>query len=82
MSDLLAVILLVVQDEVDAFWCFASLMEMYGANFDFDQVGMRTNLEQLAVLMRFLEPGTAVVRCVRLRARKFCVQAWSSCRRC
>lgn len=27
MSDLLASVLAIVQDEVDAFWCFVSLME-------------------------------------------------------
>lgn len=27
MSDLLATVLAVVQDEVDAFWCFVGLME-------------------------------------------------------
>ena len=27
MSDLLASVLAIVQDEVDAFWCFAGLME-------------------------------------------------------
>jgi len=57
MSDLLAVILIVMEDEVDSFWCFAALMEIYGCNFDFDQVGMRTNLDVLSILMRFLEPS-------------------------
>jgi len=41
MSDLLAPILYVMQNEVDAFWCFVGFMKRVSANFDFDQGGMK-----------------------------------------
>ena len=36
MSDLAAPLLAVLQDEADAFWCFAALMERLQSNFDTD----------------------------------------------
>eukprot|EP00051_Salpingoeca_urceolata_P034851 m.27040 g.27040 ORF g.27040 m.27040 type:complete len:629 (-) comp8427_c0_seq2:123-2009(-) len=56
MNDLLAVILTVVEDEVDAFWCFANLMEKMQTNFAMDQLGMTQQLEQLCSLLRFVDP--------------------------
>eukprot|EP00038_Savillea_parva_P018186 m.22621 g.22621 ORF g.22621 m.22621 type:complete len:759 (-) comp4006_c0_seq1:11-2287(-) len=60
MSDLAAVILSVVDDEVTAFWCFIGLMDTeHGANENFatDQLGMKGHLEDLATLVRFVDPG-------------------------
>ena len=41
MSDLLAPILYVMQNEVDAFWCFVGFMEKVSNNFDFDTGGIK-----------------------------------------
>ena len=42
MSDLLSPILVVMENEVDAFWCFAGLMERMVRNSC--EVGMKINL--------------------------------------
>ncbi|EXC33718.1 TBC1 domain family member 15 [Morus notabilis] len=44
MSDLLSPILFVMGDESESFWCFVSLMERLGPNFNRDQNGMHTQL--------------------------------------
>ena len=49
MSDLLAPILYVMQNEVDAFWCFVGFMQKVSANFDFDQGGMKKQLEDISL---------------------------------
>ncbi|CAI9296884.1 unnamed protein product [Lactuca saligna] len=36
MSDLLSLILFIMQDESEAFWCFVSLMERFQPNFNCD----------------------------------------------
>ena len=41
MSDLLAPILYVMQNEVDAFWCFVGYMDRVSANFDFEAGGIK-----------------------------------------
>jgi len=56
MSDLLAPILYVMQNEVDAFWCFVGFMEKVSANFDFDQGGMKLQLGQLTELLKTYDP--------------------------
>ena len=48
MSDFLAPILYVMEDESESFWCFASLMEHLGANFNRDQNGMHAQLLALS----------------------------------
>ena len=48
MSDFLAPILYVMEDESESFWCFASLMERLGANFNRDQNGMHAQLLALS----------------------------------
>lgn len=53
MSDLLAPILIVQQNEVDAFWCFVGFMNMLGSNFDIDQVGMYKQFSNLRTLLEF-----------------------------
>jgi hypothetical protein len=56
MSDLLAPILFVMQNEVDAFWCFVGFMQKVSANFDFDQGGMKKQLGQLTELLKTYDP--------------------------
>ena len=48
MSDLLSPILYVMEDESEAFWCFAALMERMAPNFHRDQNGMQSQLSALA----------------------------------
>ena len=56
MSDLLSPILYVMENEVDAFWCFAGFMRLVKRNFDFDQGGIKTQLSQLVDLLKTLDP--------------------------
>lgn len=53
MSDLLAPILCVMQNEQDTFWCFVGFMKRVFSNFDIDQAGMKQQLHQLARLISF-----------------------------
>ncbi|XP_014664180.1 PREDICTED: TBC1 domain family member 15-like [Priapulus caudatus] len=53
MSDLLAPILVILENEVDAFWCFVGFMEKVKHNFDLDQQGMKTQLKNLSTLLHF-----------------------------
>ncbi|AQK54622.1 TBC1 domain family member 15 [Zea mays] len=57
MSDFLAPILYVMEDESESFWCFASLMERLGANFNRDQNGMHAQLLALSKLVELLDPS-------------------------
>lgn len=54
MSDLLAPILCLVQNEAESFWCFVGFMQKVFANFDIDQKGMKQQLENLRVLLAFV----------------------------
>ncbi|XP_058530291.1 TBC1 domain family member 17 isoform X2 [Ochotona princeps] len=56
MSDLLSPILYVVQNEVDAFWCFCGFMELVQGNFEESQETMKRQLGQLLLLLRVLDP--------------------------
>jgi len=56
MSDLLSPIVVNMQDEVDAYWCFKNLMDKIGANFHKDLNGMHTQLVQLANLLKCMDP--------------------------
>uniref|UniRef100_G1PW67 TBC1 domain family member 17 n=1 Tax=Myotis lucifugus TaxID=59463 RepID=G1PW67_MYOLU len=56
MSDLLSPILYVVQNEVDAFWCFCGFMELVHGNFEESQETMKRQLGQLLLLLRVLDP--------------------------
>lgn len=56
MSDLLSPILVVMEDEVEAFWCFVGFMEKLAHNFDENQEGMKAQLHQLTVLLKFVDP--------------------------
>ncbi|KAK7749608.1 GTPase activating protein [Cytospora paraplurivora] len=56
MSDLLAPIYAVVQDDAIAFWAFQHFMERMERNFLRDQSGMRTQLTTLDQLVHFMDP--------------------------
>ncbi|XP_055011301.1 TBC1 domain family member 15 isoform X3 [Boleophthalmus pectinirostris] len=55
MSDLLSPILYVMENEVDAFWCFAFYMDQMHQNFEEQMQGMKTQLVQLGSLLRLLD---------------------------
>ncbi|KAK3359221.1 GTPase-activating protein GYP7 [Lasiosphaeria hispida] len=56
MSDLLAPIYAVLQDDAMAFWAFQHFMERMERNFLRDQSGMRTQLLTLDHLVQFMDP--------------------------
>lgn len=56
MSDLLAPIYAVVQDDAIAFWAFQRFMERMERNFLRDQSGMRAQLLTLDQLVQFMDP--------------------------
>jgi len=56
MSDLLAPILRLLGDEVESFWCFVGLMEMEEKMFEISQDLMKTQLENLGKLIKYLYP--------------------------
>ncbi|XP_033643110.1 TBC1 domain family member 15-like isoform X1 [Asterias rubens] len=58
MSDLLSPILMIMEKEVDAFWCFAGFLDELGLvmNFDMEQEGMRNQLMQLNSMMQIVDP--------------------------
>uniref|UniRef100_A0A8C3ASI0 TBC1 domain family member 15 n=1 Tax=Cyclopterus lumpus TaxID=8103 RepID=A0A8C3ASI0_CYCLU len=55
MSDLLSPILYVMENEVDAFWCFVCFMDQMHQNFEEQMQGMKTQLIQLSTLLRLLD---------------------------
>ena len=55
MSDLLSPILYVMENEVDAFWCFVGFMKLVKRNFDFDQGGIKAQLSQIVDLLKTLD---------------------------
>ncbi|KAK7084318.1 hypothetical protein SK128_019598 [Halocaridina rubra] len=56
MSDLLAPILYVTQNEATAFWCFVGYMDMVYRNFDMDQSGMKQQLMDVHQIVRVVDP--------------------------
>uniref|UniRef100_A0A0N4ZCK3 Rab-GAP TBC domain-containing protein n=1 Tax=Parastrongyloides trichosuri TaxID=131310 RepID=A0A0N4ZCK3_PARTI len=56
MSDYLATLLVVMENEVDTFWCFVGLMERVHKNFDMDQIHIRNKLTQLRDLLMIINP--------------------------
>ncbi|XP_057312589.1 TBC1 domain family member 15-like [Hydractinia symbiolongicarpus] len=56
MSDLLSPILMLMEDEVDSFWCFVGLMEIEERNFEMTQHLMKLQLENLGKLVQYLYP--------------------------
>jgi len=57
MSDLLSPILFIMQNEVDAFWCFVGFMDRVASNFEFDQGGMKRQLDNLTEIMKHVDPA-------------------------
>lgn len=57
MSDLLSPVLYVMENEVDAFWCFVSYMDQMHQNFEEQMQGMKRQLIQLSTLLRLLDSG-------------------------
>ncbi|XP_035772040.1 TBC1 domain family member 15, partial [Neolamprologus brichardi] len=55
MSDLLSPILYVMENEVEAFWCFVAFMDQMHENFEEQMQGMKTQLIQLSSLLRLLD---------------------------
>lgn len=56
MSDLLSPILYLMDNEVEAFWCFVGFMNKVCSNFDVDQAGMKEQLQHLQTLTAFIDP--------------------------
>lgn len=52
MSDLLTPILAVIEDDNDAFWCFAGFMRKARHNFRLDEVGIRRQLSIVAKIIK------------------------------
>uniref|UniRef100_A0A914ZRZ5 TBC1 domain family member 15 n=4 Tax=Parascaris univalens TaxID=6257 RepID=A0A914ZRZ5_PARUN len=59
MSDYLSPLLVVMQNEVDAFWAFVALMERVHGNFEMDQVVMKKQLMDLRDLLMVVNPKLA-----------------------
>ncbi|XP_069630873.1 LOW QUALITY PROTEIN: TBC1 domain family member 17-like [Haliaeetus albicilla] len=57
MSEVLAPLLAVTPDEVEAFWGFCSIMEMVGGNFGPSREGLKRQLGQLGQLLRVVDPN-------------------------
>ncbi|KAG7165407.1 TBC1 domain family member 15-like [Homarus americanus] len=56
MSDLLAPILYVTQNEATAFWCFVGYMDIVYRNFDIDQYGMKQQLKDVHQIVHLVDP--------------------------
>lgn len=56
MSDLLAPLYAVFQDDAVAFWCFVKFMRRMSRNFVRSQAGMRSQLSTLDQLVQLLDP--------------------------
>jgi hypothetical protein len=59
MNDLLSPVLIVMENEVDAFWCFAGLMERMEQNFHMDQSHIQRQLKNLHTLLQFIDAELA-----------------------
>ncbi|CAB3359593.1 Hypothetical predicted protein [Cloeon dipterum] len=59
MSDLLSPILMLMDNEPDAFWCFVGFMDRTMGNFMMEQTSMKEQLLQLACLLQILDPELA-----------------------
>jgi len=55
MADYLSPILVIMEDEVDSFWCFANLMEKLEGNFKENSESMENQLLKLSYLVRTLD---------------------------
>uniref|UniRef100_A0AC34RMS9 Rab-GAP TBC domain-containing protein n=1 Tax=Panagrolaimus sp. JU765 TaxID=591449 RepID=A0AC34RMS9_9BILA len=59
MSDFLSPLLVVLEDEVDAFWCFVGLMNRVHRNFEMDQLAIKQQLSNLKSLLEIVNPRFA-----------------------
>ena len=59
MNDLLSPILVIMENEVDTFWCFLGLMERMEANFHIDQTHIKRQLGNLHTLLQFVDAELA-----------------------
>ncbi len=55
MSDLLAPIMVIMENEVDAFWCFSGFMEKIESNFLMEQLEIKLQLSNLRVIIEFVD---------------------------
>lgn len=55
MSDLLAPIMVIMDNEVDAFWSFAGFMDKVESNFLMDQLHIKLQLSNLKALLEFVD---------------------------
>lgn len=56
MSDLLAPVLYVVRNEVDAFWCFVGFMQRVKENFDIEHGGMKKQFVAVNDILKAADP--------------------------
>jgi len=56
MNELLAPILIIMDNEVDTFWCYKGLMDTVSSNFHKDQIGMHSQLVKLEKLIAYIDP--------------------------
>lgn len=59
MNDLLSPLLVVMEDEIDSFWCFAGLMERMHENFHLEQNHIKKQLANLHILLQFVDAELA-----------------------
>ena len=59
MNDLLSPTLIVMDNEVDAFWCFVGLMSRMEQNFQMDQSHIKRQLGNLYTLVQFTDAELA-----------------------
>lgn len=55
MSDLLAPIMVIMENEVDSFWCFSGYMDKIESNFLMEQLEIKLQLSNLRVLLEFID---------------------------
>lgn len=55
MNDLLSPTMMIMEDEVDSFWCFKGIMDNMADNFEREQLGMRVQLAQLREILSVLD---------------------------
>lgn len=56
MSDYLSPLLVVMENEVDAFWTFVGLMKRVHKNFEMDQMAIKKQLADLRTLLEIINP--------------------------
>uniref|UniRef100_A0A7E4UXG6 TBC1 domain family member 15 n=1 Tax=Panagrellus redivivus TaxID=6233 RepID=A0A7E4UXG6_PANRE len=56
MSDFLSPLLVIMEDEVDTFWCFVGLMDRVHRNFELSQAAIKQQLQDLKNLLEIVNP--------------------------